>query len=68
MALPKTHGGNNAIMVVVDWFSKMDYFIACHKCDDAIYIVDPFLQEIVRLHGILRVIDLDRYTKFVSYV
>ena len=30
------------IMIVVDRFSKIAYFITCHKCDDATYITDLF--------------------------
>jgi len=34
LALPRTGKGEDAIMVVVDRFSKMTHFIACHTCDD----------------------------------
>jgi len=50
VALLRAPKGNNAILVVVDRFSKMAYFITCHKSDDATYIVDLFVQDIVRLH------------------
>ncbi|XP_074305693.1 uncharacterized protein LOC141640914 [Silene latifolia] len=35
VALACTHWGKDTIMVVVDRFSKMAHFVACHKTDDA---------------------------------
>jgi len=54
-------------MVVVDQFSQMAHFVACHKCDKATYITDLFFQEIVRLHGIPGTIISDRDTNFLSH-
>jgi len=65
VALPQTPRVKDAIMVVVDRFSKMAHFIAYHKRDDTTYIMDPFLQEIVRFHGIPRTIVSDKDTKFL---
>jgi len=65
--LPWIPREKDAIIVVVDRFSKMTYFIACHKCDDATYITDLFFQETMRLYGVPRAIVLDRDTKFLSH-
>jgi len=52
VALLITHREKDAIMVVVERFSKMACFVACHKSDDRTHITDLFFQEIVRFHGI----------------
>ena len=63
LGLPWSRKVKDSIFVVVDRFSKMTYFIVCHKTDDATNIADIFFREVFRLRSIVS----DRDVKFLSY-
>ena len=67
LGLPRSKKERDFIFVVVDGFSKMSGFIACHKIYDVNNIIDFFLIEIVGLHRVLKSIISDRDVNFFSY-
>jgi len=67
VALLRTQRGKDLVMVLVNRFSKMILFLACHKDDDASYVTDLYLKDIIRPHGVLRPIVSDRDTMFLSH-
>ena len=67
MALPRTRRSKDSVMVVVDRFSKMAYFVAYHKTDDAFHVTDLYIKQIMKCHRVARTIVSDRYTKFLSH-
>ena len=57
---------NDSIMVVVDKLSKFTHFIPVQSTYKTIQIVDIFMKEIFRLHGIPKMVISDRDAKFTS--
>ena len=66
IGLPKSKCGDNSIMVVVDRLSKSAHFIPVQSTYKTVQIVDLFMREIFRLHGIPKRVISDRDVKFTS--
>ena len=67
LGLPKTLRKHDSILVVIDCFSKMAHFISYSKTFDASCETKLVFNEIVRLHGLPKVIVSDWDVKFTSY-
>src|SRR3954463_12436004 len=64
--LPLTKQGHDAILVIVDTFSKMTHFIPTKTNVTAPQTAKLFFNNIFRLHGLPKVIVSDRDPKFTS--
>jgi hypothetical protein len=64
--LPRTNKKHDSIMVVVDKLTKSTCFIPLKTTHKATYVVDIYMREVARLHGIPKTIVSDRDTKFTS--
>ena len=67
LGLPHTFRKHNSILVVVDCFSKMAYFLPCSKTSVASKIAKLYFDEIVKLYGLPKTIVFDRDVHFMSY-
>lgn len=67
ISLPRTKKGKDRIFMVVDKFSKMAYFIPCHKSDNATQVLELFVNHVLKLREIRRTIQSNRDPKFLSY-
>ena len=64
--LPRTCKLHDSIMVVVDKLTKSAHFIPLKTTHKAADVVDIFIKEVARLHGIPKTIVSDRDPKFTS--
>jgi hypothetical protein len=64
--LPRTVRQYDSIMVLVDKLTKASHFVHVKTMHTMANIVDIFMREITRLHGIPRAIVTDRDTKCTS--
>jgi hypothetical protein len=64
--LPRTNKQHDSIMVVVDKLTKAAHFIPLKTTHKETNVVDIYMREVARLHGIPKTIVSDRDLKFTS--
>ena len=66
VGLPRTKRKHDAIWVIVDRLTKSAHFLAIRVTDSLNSLVELYIREIVRLHGIPTSIVSDRDSRFTS--
>jgi hypothetical protein len=66
IGLPRTNKKPDSFMVVVDKLMKAAHFIPLKTTNKATNVVDIYMREVARLHGIPKTIVSDRDPKFTS--
>ena len=66
-ALPKTKSGNEVVWVIVDRLKKSTHFIPLRVGCTTETLAQKYMQEVVRLHGVLLTIVSDRDPRFVNH-
>ena len=64
--LPRTRAGYDSLLVIVDYITKMMILRPTHSTATAVDTAKLFMDAVVRLHGVPRVIVSDRDTRFTS--
>ena len=64
--LPKTRQGYDALLVVVDYLTKMLILRPTHSTTTTVDTAKIFMDSVVRAHGLPRAIVSDRDTKYTS--
>ena len=67
MGLPKITKGYDVIWVIVDRLTKSAHSLPVKKTSTLEQLVEVYIEEMVRLHGIPKSIILDRDTRFTSH-
>jgi hypothetical protein len=66
VGLPLTARKKDSIWVIIDRFTKTAYFIVVHTTYSVLKYAELYMDQIVRLHGIPKIIISDRGTQFVA--
>lgn len=64
--LPRRSRKHDSIMVVVENLSRSTHFIYVQSTFGTTRILDIFIQEVIRLHGIMKMVLYERDSKFTS--
>ncbi len=65
--LPVSRSGNDAIVVWVDKLTKLRHYVACKTAISAPDLARLFMQTVVRMHGVPRVLISDRDPRFTAH-
>jgi len=66
-ALHRSQKGNNAVWVIMDHLTKSAHFIPFRMGQSTELLAEKYMQEVVRLHGVLISIVFDKDTRFLSH-
>jgi hypothetical protein len=67
VGLPNTSQKHDSIWVIVDRLTKTAHFLSVHNTYTARKYAEIYLDQIVRLHGIAKMIISDRGAQFVAH-